>query len=243
MWRYVLHDATTSSLNGKSHLETSNYRLQRSCGKVIFLHLSVNLFTGGVSLSKGGDLCPGEWSPVRLRAGGTHPTGMFPCLNFNSTSPDIWTSCNKINFTNNLIFSALDVFKITPVRTAQPDIKWNERGRDTESKIIWLHALYEHSWFPLFRTNKIPRQTPPPPHPPGRHAPYWNAFLFCKFFAENCMKIKKIGRGGGGASLTPPLDPPMRRNVLLTCLSLSIFSSTSVNLPRYLKCISISLST
>ena len=34
--------------------------------------------------------------------------------------------------------------------------------------------------------------------------------LFCPNFPENCMKMKEFGpRGGGGASLAPPLDPPM----------------------------------
>ena len=32
--------------------------------------------------------------------------------------------------------------------------------------------------------------------------------LFYKFFAENCMKMKEFGPRGG-ASLAPPLDPPM----------------------------------
>ena len=31
--------------------------------------------------------------------------------------------------------------------------------------------------------------------------------LFCKFFAENCMKMKDFGPGG--TSLVPPLDLPM----------------------------------
>ena len=32
-------------------------------------------------------------------------------------------------------------------------------------------------------------------------------------FPENCMKSKEFGRPGGGrASLTPPLDPPMVMN-------------------------------
>ena len=40
-----------------------------------------------------------------------------------------------------------------------------------------------------------------------RYASYWNAFLFDKIFAENCMKMKEIGpRGGHEASLAlPPL--------------------------------------
>ena len=34
--------------------------------------------------------------------------------------------------------------------------------------------------------------------------------LFFNIFAENCMKMKEFGPpGGGGASLAPPLDPPM----------------------------------
>ena len=57
---------------------------KRSCGKVMFLHLSVILFTGGVSLSmKGGvsvqgGLCQAD-HPIWLRAGGTHLTGMHSC--------------------------------------------------------------------------------------------------------------------------------------------------------------------
>ena len=54
----------------------SCYRPQRSCGKVMFLHLSVILFTGG-----------GVWqTPPRplqqtaTAADGTHPTGMHSCL-------------------------------------------------------------------------------------------------------------------------------------------------------------------
>ena len=43
-------------------------------------------------------------------------------------------------------------------------------------------------------------QTPSPPdgHCSGRYASYWNAFLFGKIFAENCMKMKEIGRNGEG---------------------------------------------
>ena len=38
--------------------------------------------------------------------------------------------------------------------------------------------------------------------------------LFCKFFAENCMKMKEFGPQG--ASLVPPLDLPMVRDTILT---------------------------
>ena len=38
----------------------------------------------------------------------------------------------------------------------------------------------------------------------GRYASYWNAFLFDKIFAKNCLKMKEIG-----LSLAIPLDQPM----------------------------------
>ena len=44
---------------------------KRSCGKVMFLHLSVILLTGLVSVQGGGSLS---------RAGGTRPTGMHSCF-------------------------------------------------------------------------------------------------------------------------------------------------------------------
>ena len=81
------------------------YRPQRSCGKVMFLHLSVILFTGGVSAPvhagiqpSWADTAPGQtpllssacWDthlPCPVHAGihmataadGTHPTGMHSC--------------------------------------------------------------------------------------------------------------------------------------------------------------------
>ena len=39
--------------------------------------------------------------------------------------------------------------------------------------------------------------------------------LFCKLFAENCMKMKEFGPKGG-ASLAPPLDPPMKTYYTIT---------------------------
>ena len=78
-----------------------NHRQQWSCGKVMFLHLSVILFTGvslprgdlypGGSLSRGslsrgsvsrGSLSRGSLSgrpPIQLHVGGTHPNGMHSC--------------------------------------------------------------------------------------------------------------------------------------------------------------------
>ena len=60
------------------------YRLQRSCGKVMFLHLSVILFTGGslsggvsiqrVSVQRG--LCPRGLYPRGLCPGGVCPRGV-----------------------------------------------------------------------------------------------------------------------------------------------------------------------
>ena len=65
------------------------YRPQQSCGKVMLLHLSVILFTGGGvsargSLSgrslSGGGLCPGDpLATIRLHVGSTRPTGMHSC--------------------------------------------------------------------------------------------------------------------------------------------------------------------
>ena len=54
------------------------YRPQRSCGKAMFLHLSVILFTGG-SLSGGSLSREIPFTAVRLREGGTHPIGMYSC--------------------------------------------------------------------------------------------------------------------------------------------------------------------
>ena len=38
------------------------------------------------------------------------------------------------------------------------------------------------------------------------------AIIF-QIFAENCMKMKEFGPPGG-ASLVPPLDPPMSKNII-----------------------------
>ena len=46
----------------------------------------------------------------------------------------------------------------------------------------------------------------------GGGAPTPKLGLFCNFFAENCMKMKEFGPPGG-ASLTPPLDPPMQTDL------------------------------
>ena len=69
-----------------------------SCGMVMFLHLSVILSGGGLSLSsgslsrgisvQGGSLSGGvsvtEIPQYGGRAGGTHPTGMYSCFTFYS---------------------------------------------------------------------------------------------------------------------------------------------------------------
>ena len=59
------------------------YRPQRSCGRVMFLHVSVILFTG---LGSGrhppqADTPPGRHPPLgtATAADGTHPTGMYSC--------------------------------------------------------------------------------------------------------------------------------------------------------------------
>ena len=62
------------------------YRPQRSCGKVMFLHLSVILLKGGVADTPRADT-PWETPPCTVHAGryrqqvgGMHPTGMQSCL-------------------------------------------------------------------------------------------------------------------------------------------------------------------
>ena len=47
---------------------------------------------------------------------------------------------------------------------------------------------------------------------PQGGAPTSKIAIIFQIFAENCMKMKEFGPpgGGGGASLAPPLDPPMR---------------------------------
>ena len=46
--------------------------------------------------------------------------------------------------------------------------------------------------------------------PRGGGAPTPKIAIIFQIFAKNCMKMKEFGPGGGGgASLAPPLDPPM----------------------------------
>ena len=69
-----------------SHL--NNYRPERSCGKVMFLHLSVILSTGGEEnpLNRHPSVDPPEQTPhehtpyeTATAADGTNPTGMHSC--------------------------------------------------------------------------------------------------------------------------------------------------------------------
>ena len=57
---------------------------KRSCGEVMYLHMSVILFTGGESLSRGRGVSRGisiQWGLCHGgRAGGTHPAGMHSCF-------------------------------------------------------------------------------------------------------------------------------------------------------------------
>ena len=88
---------------------------KRSCGKVMFLHLSAIMFTWGGGLCpgevsdwgvsvQGWGLCPGVFSvqgvSVRgslsgrppVRAGRMHPTGMHSCLTLRSYLPTVQLS-------------------------------------------------------------------------------------------------------------------------------------------------------
>ena len=83
----VNHNCTREIIKIRSVQFTSNYRPQRSWGKVIFSQARVILFTGGgvvpgpggVVLGPGG--CLVENPPrTATAAGGTHPTGMHSCF-------------------------------------------------------------------------------------------------------------------------------------------------------------------
>ena len=97
-----------------SRLFTHNYRPQRSWGKVIFSQVSVILSTGGggrgmwhpsMPCSRGvsdpggvawsGGSAPGgylvETPRTATAAGGTHPTGMYSCLQI-----DLWSSILEV---------------------------------------------------------------------------------------------------------------------------------------------------
>ena len=73
----IIIQTTGSGLRHCWNFKILHYLPQLSCGKVMFIHLSVILFTGRVSVQEGGSLS-GRPPPatIRLRAGGTHPTGM-----------------------------------------------------------------------------------------------------------------------------------------------------------------------
>ena len=76
------------------------YRPQRSCGKVMFLHLSVILSTGGRGVSssgpEGGQTPPGRHPPAQCMLGygqqvdGTDPIGMHSCWTCRSTHVDLF---------------------------------------------------------------------------------------------------------------------------------------------------------
>ena len=65
----------------------------------------------------------------------------------------------------------------------------------------------------------------------GRYASYWNAFLFGILFAENCMKIKKIGLAGECVTSWPP-DPPLVKTITTYVSLLQISNFTRVSLTQ-----------
>ena len=88
----MMHNVNILSAISKQNNIFHVYRPQRSWGKVMFLHVSVILFTGGVCLSACWDTTPPEQTPpgqappgavhaerYGQHAGGTHPTGMHSC--------------------------------------------------------------------------------------------------------------------------------------------------------------------
>ena len=53
---------------------------------------------------------------------------------------------------------------------------------------------------------------------PEGGAPTDKSAIILQFFAENCMKMKEFGFGGGRTSMAPPsLDPPMQVVIHFFC--------------------------
>ena len=82
VWSHEVTLFRESGLENNSNF----YRPQRSCGKVMFLHVSVILFTGGRGVWQADTLLSGRQSPAGRQppppgrataADGTHPTGML----------------------------------------------------------------------------------------------------------------------------------------------------------------------
>ena len=188
--------------------KTYYYWPQRSCGQVIFLHLSVILFTGGrVSASVHAGIAPPR-ADTLLRSRHAppeqphHPWADTP----KQTPPTPWADTPQSRHT----LGADTPWEQTPPRAETP-------GADT----------------PLRADTLLEQTTPRNRHPPGadtpqeqtppweadsgirsmsgRYASYWNAFLFGKIFAKNCMKIKEIGTRVGARVFSVP--PPSRRSV------------------------------
>ena len=72
-----------------------NYRSQRSCGKIMFLYVSLILFTWGRGLCQRDPLgqrpplteTPHRDIPRKVTSGGTHSTGMHSCLFVSTYEP------------------------------------------------------------------------------------------------------------------------------------------------------------
>ena len=81
---YFYTDVSTTQTYSVSDLSVICYLPQRSWGKVMFLRMSVILFTGGGCLSACWDTPLGAVYAGRYgqQAGGTHPTGMHSCYVF-----------------------------------------------------------------------------------------------------------------------------------------------------------------
>ena len=90
------------------------YRPQRSWGKVMFLHVCVILFTGGVCLracwNTNNHPPPGAVHAGRYgqQAGGTDPTGMRSCLN----------SCCYVLGVDDLYFNSVFTCNVSVITTA-----------------------------------------------------------------------------------------------------------------------------
>ena len=181
--------------------------------KVIFLHLSVILFTGGrVSASVHAGIATPEQTHSP-RADMPPPRATTPPL---SRHPKADTP-HPPGQTHPRADTPQEQ---TPPRSRHPQGRHPlEQTHPPEQTPSWSRHPQEQTppGADTPRSRHPQEQTPPweadsgIQSMSGRYASYWNAFLFGKIFAKNCMKIKEIGTRVGARvfSVPPPADPSM----------------------------------
>ena len=174
--------------------------------KIIFLHLSVILFTGGCLPQ-----CMLGCQPPRSRhpPGADTPQGRHP----QEQTPPPKADPPRADKPQ----------EQTPPQKRKPPKSRHPPKADTppkadppKSRHLPKKQMPAKSRHPPPPSRHPPRADIPPPREApgiwsmsGRYASYWNAFLFNKNFNKNYMKMKKR-IGPEGALETPPPPPPIR---------------------------------